>query len=145
MEETEEVVTYIRFTKADKRLIARAQKQEVYEDERDTVRLAGYRCKTCRREFTSRDDLEVDHIYPRSRGGVDGPRNLRLLCPRCNRKKGATLKGKTSTVKRKSSTPKKRSSTVKKKSSTAKKENSAAKRRTGTAKRKSSRVQRKRR
>ena len=31
---------------------------------------------------------EADHIVPWSRGGKTHPRNLQLLCPRCNRKKG---------------------------------------------------------
>jgi 5-methylcytosine-specific restriction endonuclease McrA len=108
----------MRFTKADKKLIARAQNQEVYEeDDWGNVRLVGYRCKICKRVFTNLDDLEVDHIYPRSRGGVDSPSNLRLLCTKDNRKKGSTVKGKGSTVKRKTSTAKRKSSTVKRKSS----------------------------
>jgi 5-methylcytosine-specific restriction endonuclease McrA len=32
--------------------------------------------------------LEIDHIVPRSRGGVDSVRNLTLACQRCNQKKG---------------------------------------------------------
>lgn len=111
----------MRFTKQDKKLIARAQNQEVYEEDdwgRDV--LVGYRCKICRRVFTSLDDLEVDHIYPRSRGGVDTPRNLRLLCPRCNRRKSSTVKRKTSTVKGKTSAVKRKPSGVKRKSSTVK-------------------------
>jgi hypothetical protein len=32
--------------------------------------------------------LEIDHVIPRSRGGVDSIRNLTLACHRCNQKKG---------------------------------------------------------
>ena len=35
------------------------------------------------------DLFEVDHIVPRSQGGVDFDDNLQLLCPTCNRKKGS--------------------------------------------------------
>jgi 5-methylcytosine-specific restriction endonuclease McrA len=110
----------MRFTKEDKKLIARAQRQVLYEEDAWSGRrvVVGYRCKKCRRDFTSLDDLEVDHIYPRSRGGVDSPRNLRLLCPRCNRKKSNTVKRKGTTVKRKASAVKRKSSTVKTRRST---------------------------
>ena len=121
----------MRFTKADKKRIARAQNQEVYEeDDWGNVRLVGYRCKICKRVFTSLDDLEVDHIIPLSQRGTDNPSNLQLLCTKDNRKKGSTVKGKGSTVKRKSTTVKKKTSTVKRKSSTA------VKRKASTAQRK---------
>ena len=35
------------------------------------------------------DLFEIDHIVPRSKGGVDFDDNLQLLCPTCNRKKGS--------------------------------------------------------
>ena len=34
------------------------------------------------------DIFEVDHINPRSKGGADIDKNLQLLCPPCNRRKG---------------------------------------------------------
>jgi 5-methylcytosine-specific restriction endonuclease McrA len=81
-----------RYTKEDKKLIARAQKQEVYEEDLLGERhLVGYRCKLCKRVFDL-DILEVDHIRPRARGGTDLPSNLRLLCPPCNKKKGSKVK-----------------------------------------------------
>ena len=45
------------------------------------------RCKYCRSE----EDLTVDHMVPKSRGGTDHPNNLQCLCKRCNTmKSGAT-------------------------------------------------------
>ena len=134
----------MRFTKKDKKLIAVAQNQQVYEeDDWGISRLVGYRCKTCKRVFTSLDDLEVDHIYPRSRGGVDTPRNLRLLCPRCNRKKGAAIRGKSGSAKRKTSTARKKPAAAKRKSGVAKRKVSRAKRKSSAVKRRRSTVKKK--
>lgn len=46
-----------------------------------------YRCMYCgrRRAFS---DLEIDHKTPVQRGGSDGVRNLQVLCPPCNKRKG---------------------------------------------------------
>ena len=46
-----------------------------------------YRCMYCgrRRAFS---DLEIDHKTPVQRGGSDNLRNLQVLCPPCNRRKG---------------------------------------------------------
>ena len=46
-----------------------------------------YRCMYCgrRRALT---DLEVDHKIPVKRGGSDNLRNLQVLCPTCNKRKG---------------------------------------------------------
>lgn len=42
-------------------------------------------CKAC----GSPDNLVIDHIHPRSRGGTDLRENLQLLCSPCNSSKGA--------------------------------------------------------
>ena len=83
----------LRWTKADKKHIARYQNQEIIEEGlwSATTRVVGYRCKKCRREIPL-DILEVDHIIPVSKGGKDNPANLQLLCPPCNKKKGARCK-----------------------------------------------------
>jgi 5-methylcytosine-specific restriction endonuclease McrA len=121
----------MRFTKKDKKLIAEAQHQvRVYEDDWDGTYEVVYVCKRCRQEFTRLDDLEVDHIRPRSRRGTDNPSNLQLLCTRCNRLKGSKVKGESTTVKRKTSTVKRKSNTAKRNSSTA------VKRKTSTAQKK---------
>jgi hypothetical protein len=86
----------LRWTKADKKHIARYQNQEIIEKDiwLGTTRIIGYKCKKCRREIPL-DILEVDHIIPVSKGGKDNPDNLRLLCPTCNKKKGASCKAST--------------------------------------------------
>ena len=45
-------------------------------------------CKGCKQMFQFRQ-FEVDHITARARGGTDHRDNLQLLCPACNRLKGA--------------------------------------------------------
>jgi 5-methylcytosine-specific restriction endonuclease McrA len=45
------------------------------------------KCVSC---FTSLlKGKHIDHIRPIARGGTNDPKNLQLLCPDCNRKKGA--------------------------------------------------------
>jgi hypothetical protein len=46
-----------------------------------------YRCVEC----AATEDLTLDHIYPWSLGGSDGPDNLRTLCRPCNSRKGARV------------------------------------------------------
>jgi len=140
----------MRFSKADRKAIAEYQHQvRVYEDDWEGTREVVYVCKRCRGEFTRLDDLEVDHIRPRSRGGPDNPSNLQLLCTRCNRLKGSKVRGeskavtkKTGPARRTRSTPVKKDSTTKRpsgpvtrKTSTANRTPSTAKKKTTTAKR----------
>lgn len=47
-------------------------------------------CQLCKREFPS-DELTLDHIYPRSRGGGNRYANLQLLCQPCNEAKADTV------------------------------------------------------
>ncbi|KXA99025.1 hypothetical protein AKJ45_01805 [candidate division MSBL1 archaeon SCGC-AAA261F19] len=69
-----------RWSKEDKKAIAKANNQ--------TDMLGNYYCKRCG-ERLSLKNLEVDHKKPKSKGGKDNPANLQLLCPNCNRRKGA--------------------------------------------------------
>lgn len=40
---------------------------------------------------SSTEHLEIDHIFPLSKGGTDERENLQTLCRACNRSKGARL------------------------------------------------------
>ncbi len=57
-----------------------------------------YVCIKCAGEFT-KDEIEIDHIIPKRKGGTDDLWNLQCMCRRCNRSKGSrqssreTLKG----------------------------------------------------
>jgi RNA-directed DNA polymerase len=45
------------------------------------------RCVACGKEFQLEDHMEVDHILPRSKGGLDRYENLQLLHRQCHTKK----------------------------------------------------------
>jgi hypothetical protein len=47
----------------------------------------GCKCKNCGAE----EDLTLDHIIPKSRGGNSHPSNMQVLCRACNQKKGHLL------------------------------------------------------
>lgn len=47
----------------------------------------GFRCVLCGRGSDDGAQLEVDHIFPVSKGGETVPKNLRTLCKECNRGK----------------------------------------------------------
>ena len=49
-----------------------------------------YTCAHCGRKLR-KGDVDIDHILPRSKGGIDDPRNLQCLCVHCNRSKGNTI------------------------------------------------------
>lgn len=50
---------------------------------------AGWKCVYCGSPYM----LEVDHIYPRSKGGADHITNYQCLCKICNIKKGSKIHG----------------------------------------------------
>lgn len=47
-------------------------------------------CPGCER-YKYFDDMELDHIIPKVKGGSDNHSNLQLLCCACNRMKGSTM------------------------------------------------------
>lgn len=48
----------------------------------------GGNCNLCGTHFVEARHLELDHIIPKSQGGLDVDSNLQLLCGNCNRIKG---------------------------------------------------------
>jgi len=54
---------------------------------REQVMARDKKCVDC----GSEKELTLDHIIPLSRGGVNTPDNLRVLCARCNRRKSSFI------------------------------------------------------
>ncbi len=51
---------------------------------KNVMKRDGNRCQYC----GTHEDLTIDHVIPRSRGGMDTWENLVAACNRCNHKKG---------------------------------------------------------
>lgn len=51
------------------------------------LRIDGNRCRECHKQS---DRLEIDHIIPQYKGGLDGIQNLRTLCHECHKKRHDT-------------------------------------------------------
>ena len=49
-----------------------------------------YRCALCK-ETHNKNDMQLDHKHPKSKGGQDSYFNFQLLCKSCNQKKGAKI------------------------------------------------------
>lgn len=45
-----------------------------------------YRCRNCGKLF-KKQDIDIDHIIPRNKGGTDDLWNLQPMCKHCNRSK----------------------------------------------------------
>jgi len=65
-------------------------RREVRLSRRNIFERDGHRCQYCGRRFP-KQDLTIDHVLPRSRGGKDTWDNLVLACMKCNLKKGSRL------------------------------------------------------
>lgn len=61
------------------------------DDVRQLLALQRGRCAACRKKLGR--GFHVDHIHPLARGGRNDRPNLQLLCPHCNRSKGAMHPG----------------------------------------------------
>lgn len=51
-----------------------------------------YMCASCHRLF-KKQDIDIDHIVPRNKGGTDELWNLQAMCKHCNRSKQDSLNG----------------------------------------------------
>ena len=54
----------------------------------------GWFCARCRKRL-KKSEVEVDHIWPQSKGGPDHHFNLQSLCGPCNRKKSNKVNRRT--------------------------------------------------
>lgn len=60
-------------------------KKKVELTRRNIIKRDNYRCQYC---ASTRGPLTVDHVVPKTRGGVDNWENLVCACVTCNNKKG---------------------------------------------------------
>ena len=65
--------------------VVRRPRPHVRLCKREILRRDGYRCQYCGREM---NQLTLDHVVPRHRGGEHSWDNLVAACPQCNRRKG---------------------------------------------------------
>lgn len=50
----------------------------------------GFKCQYCKKQLAN-EELEIDHLFPRSMGGSDNQENLASACKPCNRQKSGKL------------------------------------------------------
>lgn len=54
------------------------------------INLYGPYCWWCGK-CSSGEQLTIEHLFPKSRGGSNSPENLRLACEKCNKSRGNSL------------------------------------------------------
>lgn len=77
-----EVIMLSRFQKLPPRQI-KFSRRNIYQRDRHTCQYCG--------KIPARDELTIDHVLPRSRGGKTTWENVVLACVRCNTRKGSKL------------------------------------------------------
>jgi 5-methylcytosine-specific restriction endonuclease McrA len=65
--------------------VVRRPRPRVRLCKREILHRDGYRCQYCGRQT---NQLTLDHVVPRYRGGQHSWENLVAACPQCNRRKG---------------------------------------------------------
>jgi 5-methylcytosine-specific restriction endonuclease McrA len=50
-----------------------------------------YTCQICGKHMPDEVGLHIDHIIPVAKGGLSIEKNLRVLCSKCNGKKGSKI------------------------------------------------------
>ncbi len=78
-------VTYNQYTKTDQRKALTKQLKDKIK------RRDNYTCQECGKYMPDEVGLQIDHIVPVSRGGKSVPLNLRVLCSKCNGRKGSHI------------------------------------------------------
>ena len=69
-------------SKSQRKLMTKALRKQIME--RDN-----YTCQICGKYMPDEVGLQIDHIVPVAKGGKTVPSNLRVLCNKCNGRKGA--------------------------------------------------------
>lgn len=69
-------------SKSQRRLMTKALRKQIMERDH-------YTCQICGKHMPDEVGLQIDHIVPVARGGKTVPSNLRVLCNKCNGRKGA--------------------------------------------------------
>ena len=75
-------VTYDQFNRKDQRNALTSKLREMIKV-RDN-----YTCQICGKYMPDEVGLHIDHVIPVSKGGKSVPENLRVLCSKCNGRKG---------------------------------------------------------
>ena len=70
----------------------RAPSRQVPFSRRNLFRRDGNQCQYCGRKFSS-EDLSIDHVLPKSKGGKTNWENCVLACLKCNVRKGSRSLG----------------------------------------------------
>ena len=66
------------------------QRKALTKDLREMIKQRDkYTCQICGKKMFDEVGLHIDHIIPVSKGGKSIPSNLRVLCSKCNGRKGA--------------------------------------------------------
>ncbi|MGI8748236.1 MAG: HNH endonuclease [Deinococcus sp.] len=68
-----------------RRYVRRPRLHPIPFSRRNVLRRDAFRCQYC----GSHDDLTIDHVFPRSRGGRHGWENVVTACRGCNQRKGS--------------------------------------------------------
>ncbi|MBM6675717.1 HNH endonuclease [Olsenella uli] len=69
-------------SKSQRKLMTKALRKQIMERDH-------YTCQICGKYMPDEVGLQIDHIIPVAKGGKTVPSNLRVLCNRCNGRKGA--------------------------------------------------------
>lgn len=67
----------------------KAEGRHTMADVQSLMMAQGCKCNLCSCDISQ--SYHVDHVIPIAKGGTHWPHNLQLLCPTCNRRKGARL------------------------------------------------------